>query len=230
MAGKLGEGLLTRRNVIKGGLLALGTAFIPEHLVNAETNLPWGNGKYQTFPRGIIETETTRTVDNIDMSRIKQTTETVIIDKPVLQNIDLGTLGPDVDTIAGLDFQGDIPTGALVVHMPKNGIVEETRVVFVKRTDLETVQINKALGGDRFDVYQMSKYGGDKALDAMARKHATNTARKHQKVVYLGDLGLFEKQWGEKEKVLLNRIIRAQRPAKPEIGIQEPDFVSPRVY
>lgn len=172
--------------------------------------LAWTDGKYQTFPRIVMAGDNT--------------------EGRVLQEIDLGTLGPDVDTIAGIDFPGDIPTGAAIVSQPTNGPITETRVVFIKRTDLETVQFHGALGGDRFDIYRASEHGGDKGLDVTARLHAENTARKHQKVVYLGDLGLFEKQWGEGEKPLLNALIRAQRPAAPAIGIQEPDFVQPRIF
>lgn len=167
--------------------------------------LPWGNGKYQTFTRLVDENEAIMS----------------------FQLIDLGTLGPDVDTIFGIDFKGDIPTGALVINQP-TGQVLETRVVGIKRTDLETVQFRPAIGGDRFDVYQMSKYGGDTALDAMARLHAQNTARKHQKVIYIGDLGLFETQWGDNERPFLNKIIRAQRPGRA--GIIEPDFANPRTF
>lgn len=172
--------------------------------------LRWTDGKYQTFPRIIMAGDNT--------------------EGRVLQEIDLGTLGPDVDTIAGIDFPGDIPTGAVIVHQPTEGEILETRVVFIKRTDIETVQFHGALGGDRFDIYRTSQHGGDHALDVTARLHAENTARKHQKTVYIGDLGLFEKQWGEGEKPLLNAIIRAQRPAVPAIGIQEPDFVQQRIF
>lgn len=172
--------------------------------------LGWTDGKYQTFPRQVMA------IDGVEGK--------------ILQEIDLGTLGPDVDTIVGIDFVGDIPTGAAIAHQPTEGEILETRVVFIKRTDLETVQLSGALGGDRFDIYKASKHGGDHALDVTARLHAQNTAREHQKVVYLGDLGLFEKQWGEGEKPLLNAIIRAQRPAAPNIGIQEPDFVQQRVF
>jgi len=172
--------------------------------------LSFEDGKYQTFPRDVV------TIGGIET--------------PVLHYIDLGTLGPDVDTIFGIDFPGNIATGAKIVFTPSNDQILETRVVGIKRTDLETVQLQKALGGDRFDVYRMSEHGGDKALDAMALKHAENTARAHQKVVYIGDLGLFEKQWGAGEKQFLNAIIRAQRPSVPSIGIQEPDFVYQRTW
>lgn len=203
---------MNRREALKDfGVAAVGVlaaSTLPDHLKNAEaaSGLPYENGKYQTFPR-IVHPDKTQ----------------------LLQQIDIGTLGPDVDTIVGIDFQGDIPTNALTIYKP-SGEIMETRVVFIKRIDLETVQLQAALGGDRFDVYQISNYGGDQALDAMARLHAQNTARRHQKVVYLGDLGLFEKEWGDGEKPLLTRIIRAQRPAKPELGIQEPDFVNPRQF
>jgi len=178
----------------------------PTHFAEAaqESGLPWGNGKYQTFP-GL------KTVGG----------ETVV------QFPDLGWLGPDVDTIFGFDFQGNIPTGAKVIHRPK-GEVLETRVIGVKRAGLETVQFNEVLRGDRFDVWQISEYGGDETLGEMIRLHAENTAREHQKVVRIDDLGLFQKQWGKGETTLLNRIIRAQRPSLEELGIQEPNFVNPR--
>lgn len=171
--------------------------------------VPFEKGKYQTFPRSVITENGVR--------------------KPVYHEIDLGTLGPDVDTIFGIDFSGDIPTGALVIHQPA-GEVKETRVVAIKRTDVETVQFTDALGGDRFDMQKISDFGGDPALDAMARLHAQNTARQHQKVVYIGDLGLFIKQFGPQEQPLLNAIIRAMRPGRPDIGIQEPNFVNPRQF
>lgn len=206
---------LNRRGFLKGaGLLGAGAVFSgqglrgPEAALFKEAGLPFTNGKYQTFPRQVLEMNS--------------------VEVPVMQLIDLGTLGPDVDTIFGLDFVGDVPTGALEIFKPTTGKIEETRVVGIKRVDLETVQFAHALGGDRFDVYQMSKYGGDKALDAMARKHAQNTARLHQKVVYIGDLGLFEKQWGKNELPLLNGIIRAQRPGNASLNIPEPDFVNSR--
>lgn len=182
-----------------------GVAWADTGRVDGVGGLPWVNGKYQTFPR-LVDA-----MGNI----------------AVLQQIDLGTLGPDADTIFGLDFEGDIPTGALVVHRPA-GEVLETRVVGIKRVDLETVQFRGAIGGDRFDVYQISKFGGDDALDRMARLHAQNTARAHQKVVYIGDLGLFQRQWGANEQEFLHAIIRAQRPS--QAGIPEPNFVFPRGF
>lgn len=203
---------LTRRDFLKllGGA-AVGAAVPREEVLLGKERLSFQDGKYQTFPRQVIELNKTEV--------------------PVFYYIDIGTLGPDVDTIVGVDFPGNIPTSALVIYKPPVGKeVKETRVVFIKRADLETVQFNKALGGDRFDVYQISEHGGDEALDAMARKHARNTARRHQKVIYLGDLGLFEKEWGSGEKKLLQSIIRAQRPGKPELGIQEPNFVNQRIY
>lgn len=208
---------MNRREVLKilgGGVggVAVSTLW-PEGLQNVEaaSGLPFENGKYQTFPRSWIKIGGT--------------------EFPVFLNIDIGTLGPDVDTIVAVDFQGDIPTGALKIYAPPNGQrIEETRVIFIKRASLETVQLRDVLGGDRFDVYQISKYGGNEALDKMARLHAQNTARRHQKVVYLGDLELFEKQWGKQEGVLLTKMIRAQRPARPDLGIPEPNFVNPRKF
>jgi len=203
---------LSRRNLLAVAGMSLVGLAARELPVSAENSkeFPWVNGKYQTFPRSEVS------FGGIEI--------------PVLHKIDIGTLGPDVDAIFGIDFQGDIPTGALVLHMPE-GKVEETRVVGIKRVDLETVQFQKALGGDRFDVYQISKYGGDEALDEMARKHGMATAREHQKVVYVGDLGRFEKEWGKNEAEFLTKIIRAQRPELDTPKIVRPDFVQePRVY
>jgi hypothetical protein len=210
---------INRRDFIKevggaaaAGVVLVGGIHIPKEFAaqpEAE-NLPWANGKYQTFPYQFVE--------NMGM-RI-----------PVFQDIDLGTLGPDVDTIFGLDFQGDIPTGAKIISQPPTGRAEVTRVVGIKRTDLETVQFGRVLGGDRFDVYQISKFGGKDALDAMARKHAQNTAHTHTKVVFIGDLGLFQTQWGAKEQQFLSTIIRAQRPGRPDLGIPDSNFVNPRLY
>ncbi len=157
--------------------------------------LPWANGKYRTFDREEVV---------IDGKRV-----------PVLLQPDFGTLGPDVDTIVGLDFQGDIDTDAKVVYKP-TGKVLETRVVFIKRTDLSYVQFRDVLGGDVFDEYKNKPYGGDVGLDARAIYHAENSAHTHQKVVYLGDLGKFQEQWGSKpkEKAFLQRLIKAQSPTK----------------
>ncbi|MCX6792092.1 MAG: twin-arginine translocation signal domain-containing protein [Candidatus Gottesmanbacteria bacterium] len=207
---------LSRRDVLKGagallGAAVLGGLRIPKEF-SAHTeavNVPWNDGKYQTFPYQFVEIGRTM--------------------YPVFQDIDLGTLGPDVDTIFGLDFKGDIQTDAKVIYRP-SGIATVTRVVGIKRTDLETVQFGRVLGGDRFDVSKMSEHGGDKALDDMALLHAKNTAHTHTKVVYVGDLGLFEKQWGPQEKQFLSTIIRAQRPGRPDLNIPDSNFVSPRIF
>ncbi len=148
----------------------------------------------------------------------------------VLIQPDLGTLGPDVDVVFGIDFPGDIPTDAEVIYSPGAGKVEETRVVGVKRTDLTYVQFKDALGGDAFDEWKNARFGGDEGLAARARFHAENSAHTHQKVVYIGDLGLFQQQWGEKpkEKAFLQRIIRAQRPSR--LGIPDSNFVQTRKF
>lgn len=194
--------------VAGAGALALGATLLPEWMKTAEAAglPPFEQGKYQTFPGLKFKGEW------------------------VMQEIDLGTLGPDVDTIAGMDFLGNIPTGALEIYRP-TGIIGETRVVFIKRTDIETVQLGGVLRGDRFDMHKVSEFGIDDAgLDRIARLHAQNTGHTHQKVVYIGDIGLFEKQYGTQEKALLNRIIRAQRPGMPTIGIPESNFVNPRIF
>jgi len=208
---------LERRDFLKlagvaAASLAIGSTKEATRVEAGSNGPPFEQGKYQTFPRQVV------TIGNKDYQ--------------VMQLIDLGTLGPDVDTIFGIDFVGDIPTNALTFN--PTGKVLETRVVGIKRVDLETVQFQKALGGDRFDEHKVSEWGGDKQLDERARQHAINTARTHQKVVYIGDLGLFQKQWGEQEKTFLNRIIRAERwtPGRegPDLGIQKPNFVNPRTF
>lgn len=216
--GRVFASLIVAAGALTGALLAdnpqRASSAGPQE-VAAESGLtPWDAAKYQTFPRIVLD------VDARGSIRLG------------LQLIDLGTLGPDVDTIAAADFRGDIPTNALVVGRPPAGMpVEETRVVFIKRTDIETVQLQPALGGDRFEIYQISRFGGDPVLDAGARGHARNTARAHQKTVYIGDLGLFERQWGDVEQTLLHSIIRAQRPGRVsggKIEFPEPNFVFPR--
>jgi len=166
------------------------------------SELPWNNGKYQTFPR--IETTDGH---------------------PILQDIDLGTLGPDVDTIFAIDFPGNLQTNAQVIHMPADGVVTETRVVGIKRTDIQYLQFKGALGGDRFDTYKISDFGGNAALDLMALQHAEYTGRLHQKVVELHDLGDLEANYPKEP--ILKLIIKAQEPVFPNTGIQTPDFVEP---
>lgn len=198
---------LDRRAAIKGAgaavlaLMANGV-MLPE--AASAAGIPWSNGMYQTFP------------------------ELWAGNTQIEQFIDLGRLGLDVDRMFGFDFLGNIPTGAEVIYEPKNGIATETRVVGLIRTDLETVQFRAVTRGDRFDMYRVSDYGNDAFLDQIARLHAQNTAHTHQKVVFIGDLGRFEREWGTGETELLNRIIWAQRPGMPEIGIQESNFVNAR--
>ncbi len=164
---------------------------------------PWEAGKFQTFSE----------IELPDGNH-------------AFQNVDIGTLGPDVDVIWAFDFRGDIPTGALTVHAP-NGPTVETRVIGIKRTDLTYVQFRRVLRGDAFHVRKISDYGGDPALDADARAHASNSAHEHQKVVYIGDLGLFQRQYGSQEMTLLRTMIRAQHPPREDLGIGIPNFVSP---
>lgn len=179
-------------------------------------SVPWANGKYQTFPRHYLR-------------------ESDADYRALVQRPDIGTLGPDVDTIFGMDFYGELATDATVVYRPQ-GTALETRVVGIKRTDLSYVQFNDVLGGDQFDIYQVSKFGGDPTLDAMARAHAKNSAHDHQLVVYLGDLGLFQTQWGAtkpKERDFLRTIIRAQVPARnsiPDLGIPRSNFANARIF
>ena len=166
---------------------------------------------YQTFPR-------TASIDAKGAIKLN------------VQFIDIGKLGPDVDTLVAVDFPGKIVSNVPPVFTPEDGKVQETRVVFIRRASLETVQLGACLGGDRFDMYQVSKFGGDSVLDGIARLHAANTARKHQTVLYIGDLAAFEDQYGSGEKTLLNTLIRAQRPDRQSLGINLPDFVNDRAY
>jgi hypothetical protein len=191
------------------------TNFLAKPDAKEALQLPWANGRPHEFSRitlagaipGVVEAG---------------------VQGFAVQDVDLGTLGPDVDTIAGIDFPGLIRSGAGVVHFPENGQPTETRVVFIKRTDVETAQLREILGGDAFELYQVSKFGTDHNLDVMARVHAFNTAREHQVVYYLGDLGQWLKQWGAGEPELVQRMFRAMRPSIA--GIPEPDFVNDRIY
>lgn len=205
---------MSKRNFLKlvlGGGMAVAAATIPTEwtkIASAEglPMTPFEQGKILDYPRLFLG------------------------DQPVTQRVDLGTLGPDCDTIFGFDFAGDLKTDATIISRPASGVaVVETRIVGIKRTNLEYVQIEKVLGGDQFIMHKAKEFGiGDAELDAIARLHAKNTAHTHQKVVYIGDLGLFEKEWGAKERALLDRIIWAQRPGNASLGIKESNFSSPR--
>ncbi len=201
---------LSRRDALKLGLGLAGAVtaeFLLKQSVEA-TGLSWNDGKYQTFPRGFVKVAEQKT--------------------PVTFNPDFAPFGPDADTLVGLDFDGDIPTGSPPTYKP-SGTVTETRVVALIRANpnLTYVQFQDVLGGDRFDMYKMSDHGGDQALDQIARDHAKFSAHNHQKVIYLGDLSLFMQQYGQNEKPLLSRIISATYPGKPELGIGQSNFAEP---
>ena len=207
----------------------------PAHLAEAaqEVGLSWNDGKFQTHPRSKV----VRNYDSRDRApgtgRGRWQKE-----ENVLHYIDIGSLGPDVDVIVALDFDRNIQTGAKVIYTPQDQLIKETRVVLIKRAPsetelengLETVQFNGILGGDEFHIYRISEHGGDEALDMIAQRHAHFTARTHQKVVYLGDLWLFQNEWGSNERDLLGEIIRAQRPGRPDLGIPESNFAFPREF
>lgn len=181
------------------------TNFLKKPDFNEALKLPWANGKYETFPRIVLPEQP---------------------EGSVLQMPDIGTLGPDVDTIFGIDFSGLLKTGATVVSFPEDGVVTETRVVGIKRTDVDYVQFQPCLGGDKFDLYKAGDFGNDHNLDIMAQKHAFRSAHTHQMVVYIGDLGMFEEQWGAQEQELLKGMIRAQTPSKA--GLPLPNFIPRR--
>lgn len=177
--------------------------------VKEEFRLPKENGKYRTFDRSEVVINGQRAT--------------------VLLQPDSGSLGPDHDTIFGLDLEGDVDTeGIEVISSPGAGKVLETRVVGIRRTDLPYVQFKDVLGGDAFDELTAKPFGGDEGLTARARHHAANSGHTHQKVVYMGDLGAFEKQFGENPRIkaFLQRFIRAQVPAR--LGIPESNFVVPK--
>lgn len=172
--------------------------------------LRFADGKIETFPRSVA----------VDLDGDETT---------VLHKIDWSPLGPDTDSMIGIDLLGNIQTGAQVIYEPEpEELIKETRVVALLRNNLSVVQFQPALGGDMFHMYKVNRYGGDRFLDRTGYNHGRDTSRLHQKVVYIGDLGLFEEQWGEGEQELLNTIIRAQLPARPDLGIPEPNFAFPR--
>lgn len=174
-----------------------------------EQGLPWINGKYQLYSRDFL-----READGRYRS--------------IFHQFDVGTLGPDVDTIVGVDFLGDLPTGFKVISSPPVGEpVIETRVIFVKRTDLSYVQLNDSLSADVWDLWRVSEHGGDAMLGNMLEEHAKRSAHTHQKVVLIGDLGLAQTQWPN-EASFFRTIIRAQVP--PRLGIPESNFVAPRAF
>lgn len=199
-----GAGLKTAEVAAAVAGVAVATqAFGPEGAKFAQmaeaAGVPWNNGMYETFQR-------------VEGGRYK--------------TVDVGSLGPDVDQIIALDFEGDIPTGAHAVYAPEDpGDIRETRVVLLRRADINAIQFDTPLGGDKFDVFRVSEFGGDETLQAMGLAHAENTARTHQKVVYLGDFGLWQQQWGEGERPLLDRIVATQMPGNADLGIKEPNFV-----
>jgi hypothetical protein len=195
----------------RGTETALAAAVIanwPAHLINeAEAaGLRFADGKYQTFP--YQETET---------------------GEKVYQLIDWSPLGPDTDTLFGVDLpEGVFPaTNVPPIYRVQNPTQE--RYVFLARNNLQVLQLEPMRGGDRFDMYRADCYGGDRFLDRIARQHAFHSAREHQVVRYLGDIGLFEQQYGQQEQELLRSLIRAQLPPRPDLGIPEPDFAFPRV-
>jgi len=181
------------------------TNFLKKPDFNEALKLPWNNSKHQEFARPIIAGQP---------------------EGSVLQLIDAGTLGPDVDTIFGIDFPGLLKTGATVVSFPEDGVVTETRVVGIKRTDLDYVQFQPSLGGDIFELYKVKDFGNDHNLDIMAQENAFRSAHTHQMVVYIGDLGKFQDQWGAQEQELLKGMIRAETPSKA--GLPLPNFIPGR--
>ncbi len=175
---------------------------------------PWDAVKYQTFPRDVM----------IDKDGNMQ---------PVLHMIDIGSLGDDVDDVVSVDIPGDIQTNALVVGRPPAGqSTLETRVTLNRRKSVKYLQTQPVLSGDVWNILQISRFGGDTALDAAARNHAVNSLHDHQKGVYIGDVGLFEQQWGDVEQVLLRALIRAQRPGRVpggKIEFPESNFTFPSI-
>ena len=160
----------------------------------------WEDGKFQTIPRGFVN------------------------DDPVLHNVDIGHLGPDVDVIVALDVQGIVPFGGRKVFEGPNPT--ETRFVIIVRTDVEYVQFRNILGGDEFHIFRISDHGGDEELSRQAYCHAVNTARLHQVVYDVQDWGSFLRQFGANEPALIDKIVLCQEPSMPGIGIPSCDFVT----
>ncbi len=160
----------------------------------------WEDGKFQTHPRGFVD------------------------DVPMLHNIDIGHLGPDVDVIVAIDVPGVVPFGGRKVFEGTNPT--ETRFVMIVRTDIDYVQFKNVLGGDEFHLYQISEHGGDEELARQAYCHAVNTARLHQVVYDVQDWGAFLREFGQNEPALIEKIVLCQEPEMPGIGIPSCDFVT----
>lgn len=160
----------------------------------------WEDGKFQTHPRGLVN------------------------GVPVLNNVDIGHLGPDVDVIVAIDVPGIVPFGGRKVFEGTNPT--ETRFVMIVRTDIAYVQFKNVLGGDEFHIYKISEHGGNTELSRQAYCHAVNTARQHQVVYDVQDWGAFLRQFGKNELPMIRKIVLCQIPAMPDLGIQACDFVT----
>lgn len=162
--------------------------------------VPWGNSKFQTFPRLGLN------------------------GSAVLQYPDFSVLGPDVIALVAVDYPGILGTGFKILQDPPGAY--ETRVGFVLQpnTNLDYVTLDGILGGDVFFLYKFLDYGSFADLDNMLECHLSRTARAHQRVVKIGDIGLAEQQWPN-ERDFFYRITLCQFPGRPELGINECDFV-----
>lgn len=191
---------------------SLATAFLAERYFQgfagadvgspANGRVPFEHGKYQTYPR--------------------------LDDEQEHHLIDVAPLGPDVDKIVALDFRGSIRTGALLIHRAEGTATESRVVMNIRPGTLKYVQFQSAIGGESWDLYKITEHGGNPLLDRICKFLAEKTARPWQDVYYLGDLGLFEIEWGHQEQELLNRMIRTQMP--PRAGIMATPFANPGLF
>lgn len=197
-----GLALLASERYFRGFAAADGPGMNP-----ADGRVPFEHGKYQLYQRWVE-------------GRGGAEREHHLIDE--------APLGIDVDKLIALDFEGRINTGALRIHAAEGEATESRVVMLIRPGTLKYVQFHAALGGDRWDLFKIPEHGGDPLLDKIARFHAEKTARPWQDVYYLGDLGLFEEEWGHQEQELLHRIIRAQLP--PRVGILEMPVANPHLF
>lgn len=198
---------ISRRDAIKA-IVAGGVATVaavsalqrPESAEAKEVKLPpFEQGHPQTYPRMEIGGELVK-----------------------YNRIGLSNKGPDDDTVASFDFAGVIPSGAKIVFAGDNPT--ETRVTFIMRQSMQSLEIHNALGGDSFEMHKISEWGmNDADLQDVGLQHAQDSARLHMVNYFLGDIGPFMDTYGAQEQTLLQTMFASALPAKA--GIPTPDFV-----
>lgn len=159
------------------------------------SRIPWGNSKFDKYPR--------------------------LYQDGRYSHIDIGTHGPNEDVIETIDIQGEYRLGEWQFQDVPNA--RETRITFLKRTDIGYVQVKGPrglLGGDEFRILQAPS---DEVIDNEARCHAERSVRPWQDGYYLGDLGLSLRLRGESEPNLVN-LIQCINPPMPELGLESCDL------